>query len=632
MLTALRRLAGTWVAKILFVLLILSFAVWGVEDMFRNFGRDRAVARVGGEAIELEEAQAAARRELQRVVRQLGPRFEADEAVRRALAAQALERLIADRALRVEAERLGVSVPEEAVRNTVFGIEGLQGLDGRFSRQVFDQFLRANELTEAQFLALVRADLARQQVVGGVRSGAAGPDALTRPLLAWVQERRVADVATLPLLDAPDPPEPEEAQLRRYHENNPDRFSAPEYREAAVAVLSAETLMDEVQVPPAEVEHAYEARRAQYETPERRAVEQALVPDEAAARAIAAAWREGGADFATVEARAREAGGQAVDLGTVERAGLPVPELATAVFGAPEGGVTEPVRSPFGWHVLRVSRVEPGTTRSLGEVREELRRELARERAADLAYERANRVEDALAGGATLEEAARRFGLALATVRTDATGQDAEGRPVELPVPAGARAETLRQVFAAQRDDAPRLQETSDGFVAVDVREVIPAALRPFESVADAVRRAYVNEARRRSREEAAAALLAAVRGGPALPEAAQAAGVPVARLGPFPRQPQQGSPMPPELLAPLFEARAPGEATMVETRDGFAVAQLVEVVPADPDADPLALGRMREQVEQSMADDLDAQYAAALRARADVRVNPTLLEAVATR
>ncbi len=68
----------------------ISFAVWGIEDMIRDFGRDRAVARVGGEPIELEEAQLAVRREIQRIARQLGPSFEADEAVRRAVAGQAL--------------------------------------------------------------------------------------------------------------------------------------------------------------------------------------------------------------------------------------------------------------------------------------------------------------------------------------------------------------------------------------------------------------------------------------------------------------------------------------------------------------------------------------------------------------
>jgi peptidyl-prolyl cis-trans isomerase D len=113
MITFMRRLASTWVAKALFVLLVLSFAVWGIEDVVRNFGRDTAVARVGDQRIEAEEAQMAARREMSRIARQMGNRFEPNEAIRRAVAVGALENLIGERAMVAEAQRMGVVAPEE---------------------------------------------------------------------------------------------------------------------------------------------------------------------------------------------------------------------------------------------------------------------------------------------------------------------------------------------------------------------------------------------------------------------------------------------------------------------------------------------------------------------------------------
>ncbi len=88
---------------------------------------------------------------------------------------------------------------------------------------------------------------------------------------------------------------------------------------------------------------------------------------------------------------------------------------------------------------------------------------------------------------------------------------------------------------------------------------------------------------------------------------------------------------MPPELVAPLFEAKL-NEATMVETRGGFAVAQVAEVVPFDPASDPLGLGRIRGEVEQAMQEDLDQQFAIALRGRAGVHINRSLLEQVTGR
>lgn len=627
MLTAMRRLAGTWFARLLFLLLVASFAIWGIEDVVRNFGRETAVVRVGDSAIELPEAQAAARREMARIARQLGSRFEPDENIRRAVGATALERLIGERVLRQEAHRVGLVAPPETVRDSIFAIPGLRGPDGSFSRQVFDSFLRANEMSEPQFLQVVADDVLRQQLMGAVRAGAAGPSAMSGPLLAWAFQRRSAEVVRIALATMPEPEAPTEAQLRRYQENNPARFSSPEYREASVLALSPETLANEVSVSDADLEQAYDARRAQFETPERRALQQAVVPNEDAARAIAEAWR-GGADLAAIETQARAADGGAADLGLLDRASLPVAAVAAAAFSAEPGAVTDPVRSPFGWHVMKVVRVEPEARRTLDEVRDTLRREVAHDRALDLAYERANRVEDALAGGATLAEVAQRFALSIVSATLDATGHDQANAVVALPVAEAQRTALLRAVFAARQGDAPRMTEMGDAFVAIEIRGVIPPALRPFESVEAEVRAAYLADARRREAEQRAAGLLAAVRGGKTMAEAAGEAGLTVVELNGFSRDPAQAGTLPPELIAPLFEAKV-GDATMAETRDGFAVARLIGITPFDPASDAAALGRVRSEIEQSMQEELEGQFAAALRARSNLRINSQLLEQV---
>ena len=630
MLTAMRRLAGTWFARLLFLLLVASFAIWGIEDVVRNFGRDSAVVRVGDSEIELPEAQAAARREMARIARQLGNRFEPDENIRRAVGATALERLIAERVLRNEAKHMGVVAPADVVRDSIFAIPGLRGPDGQFSRQIFDGLLRANEMTEAQFLQAVADDVLRQQLSGAVRAGSAGPDAMSGPLLAWALQRRNADVVRIARDAMPEPEAPTEAQLRRYEENNPARFSTPEFREASVLVLSAETLSGEIAVSDADLEQAYEARRAQFETPERRALQQAVVPNEDAAKAIAEAWR-GGADLAAIETQARAADGGAADLGLLDRAALPIADVAAAAFSAAPGAVTDPVHSAFGWHVLKVERVEPATTRTLDQVRDQLRHDVAHDRAQDIAYERANRVEDALAGGATLAEAAERFGLPVVSATLDAAGRDQANAVVSLPVPETQRAELLRAIFAARQGDAPRMAEMGDAFIAIEIRGVLPPALRPFETVETAVRIAFIADARRREAEERAAALLAAIRGGKTVAEAAAEAGLSVEHVGPFSRDPGLAGTLPPELLAPLFEAKQ-GDATMVETRDGFAVARLTGIVPFDPASDAAALGRVRSEIEQSMQDELEQQFSAALRARSNVRVNTQMLDQVTGR
>ena len=628
MLTSLRALAGTWFAKVLFVLLILSFAAWGIEDMLRNLGRETAVARVDGQPVEQEEAAEALRRELQRINRATEGRFQPDQRIRTALAQQAVEALVTDRVLAREIARMGVVVPDNATRDYIFGIPGFQGPDGRFSRLTFDNFLRSNDLTEGRFLTLLRTDLARQQLSNAVRAGAAAPALLTERLLAWQREQRSIELVEFRIADAPEPAAPTEAQLSRFHENNADRFSAPEYREAGVAVLNAAILIPAMEVSEREIEDSYAAHRSRYEVAERRGIEQVVVPEQAAAAAIAAAWTAGAAVEA-VTAQAVAAQGSYSDLGVLDRAGLPLPVLADAAFGLAVDAVSAPVQSPFGWHVLRAVSVEPGLTRPLDDVRAELRLEIATEKAADAAFERGSAIQDALAGGATLAETAQRNGMSFATLRLDAQGRDDQGRDVPLPVPPAARRALLQQVFEAQQGAAPRLVEGDFGFAAVDLRSVTPAALKPLDSIREEVVAAFLRDARRRHQEQAAAAILAATRGGKSLQEAATEAGAPVETLGPFDRNPGGGNPVPRELLGPIFELRV-NEITMIPAPLSFSIVRLTGITRPEIEDREAALATLRGETVTALADDLEAQFSAALRARSDVRINLRLLNALA--
>jgi peptidyl-prolyl cis-trans isomerase D len=396
----------------------------------------------------------------------------------------------------------------------------------------------------------------------------------------------------------------------------------------ALATLNAERLMPRMEVSERDIEDAYAANRARFETPERREVLQAIIPSEEAAQALARQWSEG-AEFPAIATAAAAAGGAATALGPVTRADLPLPALAEAAFSLAPGAVGAPLRTAFGWHVLRVGAVQPGAARPLAEVRDELRAGLAAERAADEAFERANRVEDALAGGATLAEAARQHDLGFVEARMDAQGRAPDGTRIAIPVPEAARAAALRAIFAAERGAAPRLQEGEWGFMAIDLREVTPPTLRPLASVREQVLASFLADARRRFQEERAAGLMAAIRAGQTLTAAAEAAGIRAEELGPLGREAGAANPMPRDLLPRLFELRGT-DATMVQRPQSFAVIQLRGVTHPDLGDATAAVAALRAEASQTMAEDLETQLQAALRARAEVRVNPRAVEQLA--
>ncbi len=624
MLAAIRNSLNSWIVKALFLLLIASFAVWGIGD-FVSGGRERTVARVGNATVSLSEATEAYQRELAQLRRSLGGQFEPTAPIRQAIADAALRRLTALRALDLEAERLGVVVPDEALREAVFAAELFRGADGRFSRAQFQAFLRNQGLTEQRFLELLRGDLARGQVVGSVRVGALAPNTLVAALFAHRNERRVADLVELPFVAAPPPPEPTEEQLKRHYENNSDLFTAPEYRAVTFLLLTLEDLAREIEIPEAALRAAYEERRPEYSSPERRVIAQAVLRDEARARAIAAAWAAG-APLANIVAEAEAAGGSAGVLGRLSREEVPLPALATAAFAIPVGRVSEPIRSPFGWHVVRVEEIEPATERTFDEVREELSAQLARERAADLIYTRANRVEDSLAAGMTLEQAAAAHGLRLLSFPAiDSAGRGPEGEPLALD---GLPEEALQGAFDAGPGAIPRLTEARNGaFYALRLDGVTPPALRPFEAVAAEVRGSWEREQRRRAMEEEAAALLAAVRDGLALDEAARRRGWTPRRTPPFRRDGGEVGAPTPQMSQALF-ALARGEATMIETATGFSVGAVVAIEAAGDDR----AGRehLAREVAGAMADDLEAQFLEALRTRAGVRIDANAVHLIA--
>lgn len=623
MLTAIRNSLSHWIVKGLFAILIVAFAVWGIEDFVRGGGADRSVATVAGEKVSLAEATDAYQREISQLRRSFGGQFEPTEEVRRAIAEGTVARLVALRAISAEATQRGIVVTDDALRQTILAAPGFQGPDGRFSRLQFESFLRNNGLTESRFLDLLRGDLARQQLVGAVRAGAAAPQTLARAVHAFHAEQRVADLVELPLMAAPAPPEPTETQLVRFHENNPDLFSAPEFRQFDLVLLAPEDVAREIRLSDRELREAFEERRAEFATPERRRIAQAVLPDREAARAIAETWRNGAA-FAAIAAEAQAAGGSAIELGLIDRSGLPLPELAEPAFAVRTGGVTDPVQSPFGWHVLHVAAIEPAREQSFEAVKDELARIVALERAADLIYARANRIEDSIAEGIALTEVARRHELRLIQGTMDAEGRDPAGNPIDLGAEAG---ELITAVFEARIGETTRLSETRGGvFYAVRVGSVTPPALRPLAEVEREVRAAWERAERRRAMEEQAAALIAETRTGRPLDEVARAAGWSPRRTEPFTRDARGGA-FPPQLAAALFALKR-GEATMIELGAGFVVAAVAEIIPGAAEAS--AIAARRQELAAALAGDLEAQFVQALRDRADVRIVPNATRLIA--
>ncbi len=627
MLSLFRRHLDSWVAKVFFALLVGVFVLWGVGDVIRNVGVDTSVATVGGAKIEMPEVQDAYRRQLASVTRMFGGKIDPTPEMRKSIAGQALEQVITHTAMQIAVDKLGIAVPDEALRQAVYAMPAFKGPSGDFDKNAFNAVLRNNNLTEPRFLSMMKADLGQRQLMDQARAGASSPEVLTREVFAFQQEKRVADAVAFPFAAAPPPEAPTEAQLQRWYDNHIDQYSTPERRHIKIAILDPTLVGRDLVAADEDIASAYAQNAAAFRQPERRSLQALLANDEAEARRLAALW-SGGADWAAMQ----KENTSAVDLPNATRDAIPSPELAEAAFSAVPGVVAPPVKGQFGWHVFKVTAITPAVEKTLADVRDLLRTRIVADKAADLVFERSAKIEDMLAGGTPLDELPGDFGLAAASGTLDASGMTADGTPAPIPGADAMRQAIIAAAFAMKKDqpphltEAPRGEDGGQGYFAIALDEITPPAPKPFAEVANTVRADWTRDAIRHTQETAAAALLATVKSGKTLADAAL--GLDVRRL-PGAGRASGGEGVPPQLISPLFRLK-PGEATMIETVDGFTVAVLAEIVAPDALAAAADYGKTRDQLTEAVAGDIQALLTIALRKRTEPKINTAVFNSIA--
>ena len=629
MITAFRRYIETWPVRLFFALMVAAFVVWGVGDVVRLIGTKTWLAKVGGQTIEPQQFQPVFQRELAQAQRRLPPGQDMSPAQRREVAMGALQGMIEQVAMTREEERLRVTVPDAALREAVFAMPAFRNKSGQFDRNALDSVLRANNMTEGEFLSLMRADLARMQIIDAVTAGAAPPDTLVRTMFAFETERRSADLVELPFAAAPAPPAPTEADLRRWYANHADAFRIPEFRRIKAVILSPETIAKSLDVPDSELRAWYDAHKAQFVEPARRSIQVAILPDQAKAQSLAAQWR-GGADWAAVQKAAEAAGGSGVALDAATEQQIPDAALAKAAFATNPDGIAGPVQVALGWAVLRVTSAAPGHEQSFEQAKNEVRTRMLNEQATASLYDRAGKVDDLLGTGAGLDKLPANLGLAGVTGTLDAKGDTPDGTPAPLPGPPELRKAVVEAAFSHPPGPPSQLTEVQvpgagSAFYAVEVEQVIPPSEKPFDQVKDQVAADWTREARVQEQEKVAAGMLAAVRGGETLADAAAKAGRSVRATPPVSRD-SQSEQVPSQLQRVLFGLK-PGEPTMVETPDAFLVAVLNKVETPDPKAEQARFDAVREVLTRSTQTDLAQGFADALRARAEPRINQAVFD-----
>ncbi len=617
MMQAIRGRAGSIIVKILFALLILSFGAWGISDyLFRIRGpQEIVVATVGDEKIPAIELQRTLEPAVERMRAQFGGTVDMQLVKQLGIVDSVLGQLIDRSLLNQEIHRLGLDVPDEVIRNAIYENPAFRGPDGKFDRRLFAQVLMMNRLSEDQLVARMRQEIPRNELLQAVTGGIEPPRPLVEALYRYRNEKRVADIVGIPVSKVASVAQPSEAELTQFYDAHPDLFRAPEYRGFMLASLSPNDVKPEAEITEDTLRSAFDERKDEFQVPEQRQIEQILAPTEEKAKEAEDALAAG-KDFREVAAQIGM-DPSAIELGLLNPKEIPH-ELGDVAFELPLNQPSKPIKTPFGYHILRVVKIEPGKTQSFEEAKPKLVAELQQREAADRIADIANQADDALAGGAKLEDLQQKFGFKLTPVTAvDENGLDPAGARVVLPV---APDEVLKSVFATAQGETTRVTDTQDGALYVArVDKVIPSAVRPLAEVRDKAIAAWQAEQKQKDVAKQAEALAAAVT--PSMPLAMLAAekGLTVQPGVTLGRTPAAGQSFPPALVTKLFAAK-PGETVSAADESGGYAAQLKEVqAPQTISKDEAA--KLATQIAGEMRLDVASELTQGLRRRYPVDI-----------
>ncbi|WP_420547224.1 SurA N-terminal domain-containing protein [Curvivirga sp.] len=618
MLKQLRDKGGSIVVKVLMGLLVLSFAAWGIGDIFSPNSAGQSVANAGKTEVTQQEFLVQLRQQ-EASLRARG--FSQEMLGNINLPAVVVDQLVTRATYEEEARQMNLVPTAEVIGRTIRDTPDFQDAAGNFDRNRYEFSLANQGYNPAYFENLVSKDVVANMLLDSVSAGVATSDIATKALYKFQKETRDISYISIAIDENEAISEPSVDALNSYYETNKERFRAPDYRKVSYIAIDPDMIAADIQISDAAILESYEQRLDQFTDAEQRTIQLMLLSDEAAALAAKESI-EAGKSFAEVAIEAANQGEDEINLGTMTRAEVPDENLGNVAFDLALGAVSAPVESPFGWHLVTVTEIKDATATPLADVETDIRNDLAREQAVNEAYELSNQLDDAIGGGATLEEAADQAGLTLVTIEgIDESGKDMSGNFLtDLPNPASF----IRFTFDTEEGLDSLLQDDgNDGFFILRVDGLTPTRIKTLDEVKDEAIALWIAEQRRLKAQEKADAVLAQLNEGAKLNSISNDVkfATDVARPAASTRHDE----LPASLIQTLF-GEAVGSAATGLAGNAYYVGQLDQINVPTFSADSATIKEIDEATLAGMTTDLIQQYSSALRERHSVTVNQGLV------
>ena len=625
MLETLRKGAQTWVAKLLMIVLIVSFGVWGASSALLS-GSSDVVVRVGDQTVSANEFRLAYQRQLNNLSNQFGRRLTGEEARMLGADQQVYAQLVAGAALDQLANKMNLGLSEDRLAELIAQDPAFQNASGRFDRQRFASLLRNVGMNEDDYVAERSKVAVRGQIVDGLADGFKAPETLSDAIREYRSQTRTIDYIVLTNAFIEPVKSPGDDVLKPWFEQRKAAYRAPEYRKFSYVTLRPGDIADASAVPESAVRQDYEAHIDNYTKPEQRRIQQLAFTDQAAAEQAAQELADGSKTFDDLMTDMGRTSAD-VTLGIYEKGKFPDSNIDKAAFAIPqENGTSGVVQGNFGPVIIRVTAIEPATTQSFDAVKDKIAQELAEQQASDDILNVEDQYEDLRAGGSTMQQAADNLGLKVETVDAiDANGRGLDGNPV-ADIPLGT--ELVTSVFDTDTgiENLP-LNLSDGGVVWYEVDAVTPSRDRTFDEVRSKVELDWAAEQQSKALADKADEIRQEIEGGKSLQDVADELAISVEQSQPLKRT-TQNTAIGPQVIAAAFSGPLGTVATAPAGKgDEQVVLKVASVVNPTGTLATSGDEQAISAIASSAGDDILDEMIKKLQSEYGVSINQTLAQ-----
>jgi peptidyl-prolyl cis-trans isomerase D len=583
MLQGLREKTKSFVSYTLLFLLVASFAIWGIGDIFRQGNVKDWVIKVGNVKLPPSLLKRQFENENASLRNILGPAFSKDKARQMDLVKRSIDQLALITSLNLETNRLGLIISDDRIVRMLSETPQLHNQDGSFNRTMFELFLRQQGINESGFIDLQKRIAARNALVRGMALGVYVPEMAINDLASAFAQKRVAELIRINAEQLQAATALSDEDVKKYYEENKDSYKAPETRNFSVLVLKPEADTKMV-VSEEDLKAAYEKQRDTLGQPETRTILQVVVDTEEKAKELS-----GASSASALRELAKEKGAEAVSLPNMKKKDLPE-GLAEAAFerGTNQGGA--PVKSALGWHVFLVEKITPGNTPTFEQAKAHLTDDLRKHKASDALVQTANKIDDMLASGKDIETVASSLSLEVDKYenRENNAADDKKLTP-----------EILKTAFDTAEGDSSALVESKEGgYYLAQVTKVNPPHVQAFEDVQAKVKQDALTAARAKAATTRAQDIADNLRKGKDF-ASISGPGINKTTAPAVTADSIKQKDVPREALAPLFGMRK-GEVAVVSTPEGELVVRVKDILLGD-EAD---IAKRREALQKKLGAD----------------------------